>query len=88
MAETLSKDSKVVIFDSAVELEDANVNNVKQGITVGNLNGFVKIGAKPASQTATAKQGELVFVPGEGSHGTLYIAKADNSWAKVALVAY
>ena len=88
MAETLSKDSKVVVFDSAISLDNANVNNVKQGITVGNLNGFVKIGAKPASQTATAKQGELVFVPGEGSNGTLYIAKADNSWAKVALSAY
>tara|TARA_R100000951_G_scaffold111496_1_gene110594 strand:- start:276 stop:542 length:267 start_codon:yes stop_codon:yes gene_type:complete len=88
MAETLSKDSKVVIFDSAVELEDANVNNVKQGITVGNLNGFVKIGDKPTAQNAAAKQGELVFVPSEGGEGTLYIAKADNSWAKVALAAY
>lgn len=37
MAETLSTNSKIVVFDSGVNLDDANTNNVKQGATVGDI---------------------------------------------------
>lgn len=37
MAQTLSKNSKVVVFDPDVNLDNANTNNVKQGTTVDAL---------------------------------------------------
>lgn len=76
MAETLSKDSKVVVFDSAVELEDANVNNVKQGVKAESLN-FIKI---QAGDPSTAKAGELIFAT---TSGKLFVATADDTFSEI-----
>ena len=80
MAETLSKDSKVVVFDSAVELEDANVNNVKQGVTVGDLNGFVKV-KTTSGAPSTGAIGEIVYSTADN---TLYICDAVNTFRSVS----
>ena len=37
MANPLSTNSKIVVFDSDVNLNDANTNNVKQGATIGDI---------------------------------------------------
>lgn len=81
MAETLSKDSKVVVFDSAVELEDANVNNVKQGVTVGDLNGFVKV-KTTSGAPSTGAIGEIVYNTADNK---LYICDSVNTFLSVSL---
>jgi hypothetical protein len=81
MAETLSKDSKVVVFDSGVTLDDANVNNVKQGVTVGDLNGFVKV-KTTAGAPATGAIGEIVYNTADNK---LYICDAANTFLSVTL---
>ena len=37
MAEALSTNSKLIVFDSGVNLDDANTNNIKQGATIGDI---------------------------------------------------
>lgn len=81
MAETLSKDSKVVVFDSTVELEDANVNNVKQGVTVGDLNGFVKV-KTTAGAPSSGAIGEIVYNTADNK---LYICDSANTFLSVTL---
>jgi len=81
MAETLSKDSKVVVFDSGVTLDDANVNNVKQGVTVGDLNGFVKV-KTTAGAPATGVVGEIVYNTADNK---LYICDTANTFLSVTL---
>lgn len=81
MAETLSKDSKVVVFDSGVTLDDANVNNVKQGVTVGDLNGFVKV-KTTAGAPSTGAIGEIVYNTADNK---LYICDATNTFLSVTL---
>jgi len=81
MAETLSKDSKVVVFDSGVTLDDANVNNVKQGVTVGDLNGFVKV-KTTAGAPSTGAVGEIVYNTADSK---LYICDTANTFVSVTL---
>ena len=73
MAETLSKNSKVVVFDSGVTLDDANVNNIKQGVKVESLN-FIKI---QSADPTSAKAGELIFGT---DNGKLFLATADDTF--------
>lgn len=73
MAETLSKNSKVVVFDSGVTLDDANVNNIKQGVKVESLN-FIKI---QSADPTSAKAGELIFAT---TSGKIFLATADDTF--------
>ena len=57
MAETLSKNSKVVVFDSAVNLEDANVNSIKQGATLQEI---VKAGLPKIYRATITTGGDVV----------------------------
>lgn len=79
MAETLSKDSKVVVFDSAVELEDANVNNVKQGAKLEDLS-FVRVVAGLPTES-TVKKGQI-FVD-TSDDNKISIAIADGNYVKL-----
>ena len=81
MAETLSKDSKVVVFDSGVTLDDANVNNVKHGVPVGDLNVFVKLKTTAGAPT-TGAIGEIVYNTADNK---LYICDSANTFLSVTL---
>jgi len=41
--ETLNKDSKVVVYNSDVELADKGVRKNHQGVTAADLGGFIKV---------------------------------------------
>ena len=76
--ETLNKDSKVVVYNSNVELADKGVRKNHQGVAAEALN-FVKIQA--AAPTA-AKAGEVIVSTDESK---LYVATADNTFLAVTL---
>ena len=82
MAETLSKDSKIVVFDSAVNLTDANVNSVKQGVTVENIGKFEKIADDLSSVTKTDARAQALkfgesFLQISNSGATRYICTGE-----------
>ena len=76
--ETLNKDSKVVVYNSDVELADKGVRKNHQGVTAEALN-FVKI---QAAAPTVAKAGEVIVSTDESK---LYVATADNTFLEVAL---
>ncbi len=73
--ETLNKDSKVVVYNSDVELADKGVRKNHQGVAAEALN-FVKI---VTSAPTTAKEGEVFFNTGDNK---MYVATADNTFAR------
>ncbi len=73
--ETLNKDSKVVVYNSDVELADKGVRKNHQGVAAEALN-FVKI---VATAPTTAKAGEVFYNTDDSK---LYIATADNTFAR------
>ena len=83
MAETLSKDSKIVVFDSTVNLQDANVNSVKQGVTAENVGKFIPIDTGLANVTRTSAQaqalkyGESFIQSGNPGGGKLFICTGE-----------
>lgn len=83
MAETLSKDSKVVIFDSTVNLTDANVNSVKQGVAVENIGKFTPIDTGLSNVTRidaraqALKYGESFVQSGNPNGGKLFICTGE-----------
>lgn len=84
MAETLSKDSKIVVFDSTVNLTDANVNSVKQGVAVENVGKFIPIDTtifpNPTRTDARAqalKYGESFIMSGSPNGGKMYICTGE-----------
>ena len=76
MAETLSKDSKVVVFDSAISLDDANVNNVKQGVKLEDLSFVTVVSALPTE--STVKKGQIFVNTGDSNK--ISIAIADGNY--------
>ena len=76
--ETLNKDSKVVVYNSEVELADKGVRKNHQGVAISELNGFIKV---------------VADVPAEGTVGDIVFATGDNSlnvhngsaWVSVSL---
>ena len=76
--ETLNKDSKVVVYNSDVELADKGVRKNHQGVAAEALN-FVKVqGADPT----TAKEGEIIIGI---DNSKLFVAIADDTFLEVAL---
>lgn len=87
--DALSRDSVVVVHNEGTTVKDLGPNPTYQSQTVNNLNGWVKVqAAKPASATASGVKGEMILVPGEGTHGALYIATDANTWKKIDLAAW
>lgn len=85
----LSRNSVVIVHNEGTVVKDLGPNPTYQGTTVNELNGWVKVQAsKPASATATGVKGEMILVPGEGTHGALYIATDANTWKKIDLAAW
>jgi len=76
--ETLNKDSKVVVYNSDVNLADKGVRKNHQGVAAEALN-FVKI---QAAAPTVAKAGEVIVSTDESK---LYVATADNTFLKVTL---
>jgi len=76
--ETLNKDSKVVVYNSDVELADKGVRKNHQGVAAEALN-FVKI---QAAAPTVAKAGEVIVSTDESK---LYVATADNTFLEVTL---
>ena len=76
--ETLNKDSKVVVYNSDVNLADKGVRKNHQGVAAEALN-FVKI---QAAAPTVAKAGEVIVSTDESE---LYVATADNTFLKVTL---
>lgn len=79
MAKALSKDSKVVVFDSDTKLDDANVNNIKQGTKLEDLS-FVRVVAGLPTES-TVKKGQI-FVDTADSN-KISIAIADGNYVKL-----
>jgi hypothetical protein len=76
--ETLNKDSKVVVYNSGVELADKGVRKNHQGVAISELNGFIKVLADaPAGGTL----GDIVFTTGNSS---LNVHNGTN-WVRVSL---
>ena len=71
--ETLNKDSKVVVYNSDVELADKGVRKNHQGVAAEALN-FVKV--QEADPTA-AKAGEVILAT---TSGKLFVATADDTF--------
>ena len=71
--ETLNKDSKVVAYNSDVDLADKGVRKNHQGVAASSLN-FIKVQA--ANPTA-AKAGEVIMATDTGK---LFVATADNTF--------
>jgi len=71
--ETLNKDSKVVVYNSAVDLVNKGVRQNNQGVAVEALN-FIKV---QAANPSTAKAGEVILAT---TSGKLYIATADDTF--------
>ena len=76
--ETLNKDSKVVVYNSDVDLADKGVRKNHQGVAAEALN-FVKVqGADPT----TAKECEIIIGI---DNSKLFVAIADDTFLEVAL---
>ena len=58
--ETLNKDSKVVVYNSDVELADKGVRKNHQGVTAADLGGFIKVKAT-AGAPSSGVEGDIVF---------------------------
>jgi hypothetical protein len=71
--ETLNKDSKVVVYNSDVDLADKGVRKNHQGVVAEALN-FVKV---QAGDPSAAKAGEVIMATGSGK---LFVATADNTF--------
>ena len=85
----LSRDSVVIVHNENTVVTDVSANPTYQSQTVNELNGWVKVKAqKPASAGAVGVKGEMILVPGEGTHGALYIATDANTWKKIDLAAW
>jgi len=76
--ETLNKDSKVVVYNSDVELADKGVRKNHQGVAAEALN-FVKV---QAADPTTAKAGEVIVAT---NTRTLFVATADDTFLSVGL---
>ena len=76
--ETLNKDSKVVVYNSDVELADKGVRKNHQGVAAEALN-FVKV---QAADPTTAKAGEIII---GADNSKLFVATADNTFLEVTL---
>ena len=75
--ETLNKDSKVVVYNSDVELSDKGVRENHQGVVAEALN-FIKI---VAAAPTVGKAGEVFYNTADLK---LYVATADNIFARSA----
>ena len=71
--ETLNKDSKVVVYNSEVELADKGVRKNHQGVAAEALN-FIKT---QADAPTTGKRGELIY---SSTEGKIYLATADDTF--------
>jgi hypothetical protein len=71
--ETLNKDSKVVVYNSDVELADKGVRKNHQGAAASSLN-FIKV---QAGNPTAAKAGEVIMAT---TSGKLFVATADNTF--------
>ena len=71
--ETLNKDSKVVVYNSGVELADKGVRQDHQGVAASSLN-FIKV---QAANPTSAKAGEVIMAT---TTGKLFVATADNTF--------
>ena len=78
--ETLNKDSKVVVYNSTVDLADKGVRKNHQGVAAEALN-FVKI---VATAPTTAKAGEVFYNTGDNK---MYVATADDTFARSGVFA-
>ena len=58
--ETLNKDSKVVVYNSDVELADKGVRKNHQGVTAADLGGFIKV-KDTAGAPSSGVKGDIVF---------------------------
>ena len=76
--ETLNKDSKVVVYNSDVELSDKGVRENHQGVVAEALN-FIKI---VAAAPTVGKAGEVFYNTADLK---LYVATADNIFARSAV---
>ena len=74
MAQSLSTNSKIVVFDSNVNLDDANTNNVKQGATVGDI---LALGAK----VYEAEVGDLFGGGGTSNYVVQNTLGFDPNWS-------
>ena len=79
MAKALSKDSKVIVFDSDAKLDDANVNNIKQGTKLEDLSYVRVVSALPTE--STVKKGQIFINTGDSNK--ISIAIADGNYVKL-----
>lgn len=75
MAKALSKDSKVIVFDSDAKLDDANVNNIKQGTKLEDLSYVRVVSALPTE--STVKKGQIFINTGDSNKISIAIADGD-----------
>ena len=81
--ETLNKDSKVVVYNSDVELADKGVRKNHQGVAVGAVAGHANIqdGANAVLTAAGPQKGDFIFYQGDKKFQliTKSFGKFDNS---------
>ena len=74
--EALSKDSKVVVYNSSTDLVDKGVRQNNQGVTVADLGGFIKVAATVPGDAAGVL-GDVIFSTGNSSinvhNGTVWV---------------
>lgn len=81
--ETLNKDSKIVVYNSDVDLADKGVSKNHQGAAVGVVAGHANIqdGANAVLTAAGPKKGDFIFYQGDKKFQliTKSFGKFDNS---------
>jgi len=78
--ETLNKDSKVVVYNSDVELADKGVRKNHQGVTAADLGGFIKVAATVPADSAGVL-GDVIFSTGNSSINV----HNGTAWVRIAL---